>query len=141
MIVAGLDIGSLTIKTLILEDEKIKSFTIIPAGADVNKLTRDCLEMTLKKSGDDLKNLSSIVATGYGRINIPFSDKSITEITCHALGANWLNPKTRTVIDIGGQDSKVISIDKNGRVVDFIMNDKCAAGTGRFLEVMAIGKL
>jgi len=93
--------------------------------------------MTLKKSGDNFKNLSSIVATGYGRINVPFADKSITEITCHALGANWLNPGTRTVIDIGGQDSKVISIDENGRVVDFIMNDKCAAGTGRFLEVMA----
>jgi len=137
MIVAGLDIGSLTIKTLILEEGEIKSFTIIPTGADVNKLTRDCLEMTLKKSGDDFKSLSSIVATGYGRINIPFADKSITEITCHALGANRLNPETRTVIDIGGQDSKVISIDKNGRVVDFIMNDKCAAGTGRFLEVMA----
>lgn len=137
MLVAGLDIGSLTIKAVILEDGKIKGFTIIPTGAGINKLTRDCLEMTLEKSGDNFKDLSVIVATGYGRINIPFADKSITEITCHALGANWLNPDTRTVFDIGGQDSKVISIDRNGRVVDFIMNDKCAAGTGRFLEVMA----
>lgn len=137
MIVAGLDIGSLTIKTLILENEKIKSFTIIPAGADVNKMTKDCLELTLKKVGNDFKDLQTIVATGYGRINVPFADKSITEITCHALGANWLNTDTRTVIDIGGQDSKVISVDKDGRVVDFVMNDKCAAGTGRFLEVMA----
>ncbi|HAJ32904.1 MAG TPA: 2-hydroxyglutaryl-CoA dehydratase [Candidatus Atribacteria bacterium] len=137
MIVAGLDIGSLTIKVVILEDDKMKDFTIIPTGADINKLTKNCLELTLKKTENDFKDLSVIVATGYGRINIPFAHKSITEITCHALGANWLNPDTRTVIDIGGQDSKVISVGKNGRVVDFVMNDKCAAGTGRFLEVMA----
>jgi len=137
MVVAGVDIGSLTIKVVIFENGKIKAFTIIPNGADINKLTRNCLGTTLEKSGDNFKDLSFIVATGYGRINIPFAQKSITEITCHALGANWVNPNTRTVIDIGGQDSKVISVDKNGRVVDFIMNDKCAAGTGRFLEVMA----
>lgn len=137
MIVAGLDIGSLTIKAVIFEENKIKGFTIVPTGADVNKLTKDCLELTLKRTGNDFKDLQVIVATGYGRINVPFADKSITEITCHALGANWLNPDTRTVIDIGGQDSKVISGDQDGRVVDFVMNDKCAAGTGRFLEVMA----
>jgi predicted CoA-substrate-specific enzyme activase len=137
MVVAGLDIGSLTIKVVILEDKEIKDFTIMSTAAGINKLTRDCLEMTLKKSGNNFKDLSAIVATGYGRINIPFACKSITEITCHALGANWLNPDTRTVIDIGGQDSKVISVDKSGQVVDFVMNDKCAAGTGRFLEVMA----
>ncbi len=137
MIVAGLDIGSLTIKAVIFEENKIKGFTIVPTGADVNKLTKDCLELTLKRTGNDFKDLQVIVATGYGRINVPFADKSITEITCHALGANWLNPDTRTVIDIGGQDSKVISLDQDGRVVDFVMNDKCAAGTGRFLEVMA----
>ena len=137
MIVAGLDIGSLTIKVVIFEENKIKGFTIIPTGANVNKLTKDCLELTLKRTGNDFKDLQVIVATGYGRINVPFADKSITEITCHALGANWLNPDTRTVIDIGGQDSKVISVDQDGRVIDFVMNDKCAAGTGRFLEVMA----
>ncbi len=137
MLVAGLDVGSLTIKAVVLEDNTIKDFTIIPTGAEINKLTKDCLELTLKKTGDYFKDLKIIVATGYGRISIPFADKSITEITCHALGANWLNPDTRTVIDIGGQDSKVISVDKEGRVVDFVMNDKCAAGTGRFLEVMA----
>ncbi|HEC93726.1 MAG TPA: 2-hydroxyglutaryl-CoA dehydratase [Candidatus Atribacteria bacterium] len=137
MIVAGLDIGSLTIKAVIFKENKIKGFTIIPTGANVNKLTKDCLELTLKRTGNDFKDLQVIVATGYGRINVPFADKSITEITCHALGANWLNPDTRTVIDIGGQDSKVISVDQDGRVIDFVMNDKCAAGTGRFLEVMA----
>ncbi len=137
MIVAGLDVGSLTIKVVILEDGKIKDFTIMPTGANINKLTEDCLELTLKRAGNDFEDLQSIIATGYGRINIPFANKSITEITCHALGANWLNPDTRTVIDIGGQDSKVISVGKDGEVVDFVMNDKCAAGTGRFLEVMA----
>jgi len=137
MIVAGLDIGSLTIKAVIFEENKIKGFTIVPTGADANKLTKDCLELTLKRTGNDFKDLQAIVATGYGRISVPFTDKSITEITCHAIGANWLNPDTRTVIDIGGQDSKVISVDQDGRVVDFVMNDKCAAGTGRFLEVMA----
>ena len=137
MIVAGLDVGSLTIKAVVFEDGKIRGFTIIPTGPEVNKLTKKCLEITLEKTTNNLKELATIVVTGYGRINIPFADKCITEITCHAFGANWLNPSTRTVIDIGGQDSKVISIDKEGQVVDFIMNDKCAAGTGRFLEVMA----
>jgi len=74
---------------------------------------------------------------GYGRLSVDFADREITEITCHAVGAHSLYPKTRTVIDIGGQDSKVISVDESGKVIDFIMNDKCAAGTGRFLEVMA----
>ncbi|GAB4116274.1 MAG: acyl-CoA dehydratase activase [Candidatus Caldatribacteriota bacterium] len=137
MIVAGLDIGSLAIKALIWEDNKIKGFSIIPNGPNVNKLARDCLELTLQKTQINFKDLKVIFATGYGRVNIPFAHQSITEITCHALGAHWLNPKTRTVIDIGGQDSKVISLDAEGRVIDFVMNDKCAAGTGRFLEVMA----
>ncbi len=137
MIVAGLDIGSLAIKALIWEDNKIKGFSIIPNGHNVNKLARDCLELTLQKTQTNFKDLKVIFATGYGRVNIPFAHQSITEITCHALGAHWLNHKTRTVIDIGGQDSKVISLDDEGRVIDFVMNDKCAAGTGRFLEVMA----
>ncbi len=137
MKVAGLDIGSLAIKSLIWENNQIKGFTIIPAGHDVNKLARDCLELTLQKTQDRFEDLQVIFATGYGRVNVPFAHKSITEITCHALGAHWLNPKSRTVIDIGGQDSKVISVDQDGRVIDFVMNDKCAAGTGRFLEVMA----
>ncbi len=137
MIVAGLDIGSLTIKVVIFEENEIKGFTIIPTGTDVNKLTKDCLEQTLRRTGNNFRDLQAIVATGYGRINVPFANKSITEITCHALGASWINSDTRTVIDIGGQDSKVISVDQDGRVIDFVMNDKCAAGTGRFLEVMA----
>ena len=83
------------------------------------------------------KSLRRIVATGYGRNSVTFADKTITEITCHAAGAHFLNPELRSIIDIGGQDSKAIVMDKNGKVLDFAMNDKCAAGTGRFLEVMA----
>ena len=85
----------------------------------------------------DVGQIGRVVATGYGRIAVPFASKKVTEITCHARGAYHLFPQTRTVIDIGGQDSKVIRLGKDGRVVDFVMNDKCAAGTGRFLEVMA----
>lgn len=81
--------------------------------------------------------VESIVGTGYGRVSLPIFDKKVTEITCHARGAHYLFPETRTVVDIGGQDSKVIALDDDGSVAEFIMNDKCAAGTGRFLQVMA----
>ena len=83
------------------------------------------------------EDIDALVTTGYGRTAIKNGDKSITEITCHARGAHFLNPEVRTVIDIGGQDSKVIRLDENGAVANFVMNDKCAAGTGRFLEMMA----
>ena len=92
---------------------------------------------TLDKTGLVLEALDFIVATGYGRINVPFADKQITEITCHARGIQALFPTVRTVIDIGGQDSKGIKLDAGGKVINFVMNDKCAAGTGRFLEVIA----
>jgi len=137
MIAAGVDVGSLTTKTVILQDNKIRAFSIIPTGADSEKAARECFERTLREGNLDSKDLAAVVATGYGRIRVPFATRNITEITCHALGAHWLFPDTRLVVDVGGQDSKVISIDDGGRVVDFVMNDKCAAGTGRFLEVMA----
>jgi predicted CoA-substrate-specific enzyme activase len=95
------------------------------------------MERVLKEANITMEDLDNIVATGWGRENITFANKVITEITCHAIGAHFLIPETRTVIDIGGQDSKVMSIDEQGRVLNFAMNDKCAAGTGRFLEVMA----
>jgi predicted CoA-substrate-specific enzyme activase len=91
----------------------------------------------VSKAGILREQLRFIVATGYGRITVPFADKKITEISCHGMGAHHLFPDTGTVIDVGGQDSKVIRIDESGKVLDFTMNDKCAAGTGRFLEVMA----
>jgi predicted CoA-substrate-specific enzyme activase len=95
------------------------------------------LEEVLEIAGVDRSNVDKIVSTGYGRKSVSFADKVITEITCHGAGAHYTNPDVRTVIDIGGQDSKALAIDEDGRVKDFAMNDKCAAGTGRFLEVMA----
>ena len=95
------------------------------------------MEQALDSAGLTREDIDALVTTGYGRTAIESGDKSITEITCHARGAHYLNPDVRTVIDIGGQDSKVIRLDETGAVVNFVMNDKCAAGTGRFLEMMA----
>ena len=137
MIVAGIDIGSLSSEAVILRDGEIMSYSILPTGADTQKAARMCMREALERANLKFEDLAATVATGYGRINVPFATKTVTEITCHARGAHRLFPGTRTVIDMGGQDSKVISIDAEGRVLDFVMNDKCAAGTGRFLEVMA----
>jgi len=133
---AGIDIGSTMTKVVILKDGIITSI-IGPTGPEHKRLANKVMEDALKKSNLTLDEIAYIVATGYGRINVPFSDKQITEITCHAKGVKYLFPKARTIIDIGGQDVKGIKIDGNGRVNDFVMNDKCAAGTGRFIEVIA----
>jgi predicted CoA-substrate-specific enzyme activase len=96
------------------------------------------MEEAIKLAGlSSLTDLQYIVGTGYGRLKVPFANENVSEITCHARGAHWLNPAVRTVVDIGGQDCKVMSVDKNGRVIEFAMNDRCAAGTGRFFEAMA----
>jgi predicted CoA-substrate-specific enzyme activase len=135
--VAGVDIGSLTAKAVILQDANILGYSVIPTGPDVVKVAEQSLSAALDKAGLERDHLAAVVSTGYGRAMVPLASKSVTEITCDAKGAHHLFPETRMVIDIGGQDSKVISLDSAGRVVDFAMNDKCAAGTGRFLEVMA----
>ena len=137
MIVAGVDIGSLTAKAVILQDTDILGYSIIPTGPDVTRVAEHTLTTALDKAGLRRDQLSAIVSNGYGRAKVPLASKSVTEITCDAKGAHHLFPKTRMVVDIGGQDSKVISLNGEGRVIDFAMNDKCAAGTGRFLEVMA----
>jgi predicted CoA-substrate-specific enzyme activase len=134
---AGLDIGSLSSEALLLGQDGIRAYTIVRTGANPLKAARLCLDEALANAGLRESVVSALVATGYGRIRVPFADREITEITCHARGAYHLFPSTRTVIDIGGQDSKVIVLDERGRVRDFTMNDRCAAGTGRFLEVMA----
>jgi predicted CoA-substrate-specific enzyme activase len=95
------------------------------------------MEEALRKANLSFDAMTYIVSTGYGRINVPFADKQVTEISCHAKGVSSLFPEARTIVDIGGQDSKAITIDKDGRVTNFIMNDKCAAGSGRFVEVIA----
>lgn len=137
MLVVGIDIGSLTSKVVIMDESHIRGYAILRSGLNIKTTVANCLKEAFKDTGLKQESVKKIVATGYGRANIPIAEKTVTEITCHAKGAYWLNPDIRTVIDIGGQDSKVISISDQGQVVDFMMNDKCAAGTGRFLEVMA----
>ncbi len=135
---AGIDIGSTMTKAVITDGEgKVLGSIIGPTGAEHRHLALQVLAGILDKTGLALEGLDFIVATGYGRINVPFADKQITEITCHARGIRALFPTVRTVIDIGGQDSKGIKLDAGGKVINFVMNDKCAAGTGRFLEVIA----
>lgn len=136
--VAGIDSGSTSTDVVILDqDGKIKSTMIIPTGGGAMMSAEKSLELAVEKAGIKKEEIVRIVTTGYGRAYIDSGDDSITEITCHAKGAHYLNPNVRTVIDIGGQDIKAISIDENGAVKNFLMNDKCAAGTGRFLEMMA----
>lgn len=136
--VAGIDSGSTSTNVVILnENKKILSYSIVKTGAKSIEGAYKALEEALYKAALKKDDLKLIISTGYGRISIPFANKKLTEITCHGKGANFLNKDIRTVIDIGGQDSKVIRIDENGDVKDFVMNDKCAAGTGRFLEMMA----
>jgi len=134
---AGMDIGSRMTKVVIM-DNAVLSSHVVSTGPEQRKLANKVMEEALAKAKLSFDDLTYVVATGYGRINVPFADKQITEITCHARGIGHLLPSVRTVIDIGGQDTKGIKLDK-GRPVDFVMNDKCAAGTGRFLELMAEG--
>jgi (R)-2-hydroxyacyl-CoA dehydratese activating ATPase len=132
---AGVDIGSTMTKVVIMSD-RIEASLIGPTGPEHRKLAHKVMEEALGRAGLRFEDISYVVATGYGRINVPFADKQVTEITCHARGLHSLLPTAKTVVDIGGQDSKGIKI-KGGKVADFVMNDKCAAGTGRFLEVIA----
>ena len=135
---AGVDSGSSSTDVVILDEQgKICAAVIVPTGAGADAGAEKALAQALKQAGLTRGDLRRIVTTGYGRSHIRQSDQSITEITCHAKGAHYLNPEVRTIIDIGGQDSKVIRLDEKGNVKNFVMNDKCAAGTGRFLEMMA----
>ncbi len=137
MITAGIDIGSITAKAAILNNDRVIGTRVVFTGYNAKQAGQNVMDGLLSESGLTFGDLSAVVATGYGRNSVEFAAKSITEITCHGTGAHFINPKVRFIIDVGGQDSKVIRIDADGRVVDFAMNDKCAAGTGRFLEVMA----
>ncbi|MFQ6015178.1 MAG: acyl-CoA dehydratase activase [Anaerolineae bacterium] len=138
MIVAGIDVGSLSTNTVLLNEEKeILGYSIIYTGARSKDAARNSFDQALLRAALAEEEVSFILSTGYGREIVPFADTQVTEITCHALGAHFLFPDTRTVLDIGGQDSKAIRVSPEGKVLDFAMNDKCAAGTGRFLEVMA----
>jgi predicted CoA-substrate-specific enzyme activase len=139
MIYAGIDAGSRTIKAVLLDAENLNVLAsgIKDQGVKQADLAETLLKDILKSAGVNRKDVIRIVATGYGRNAIDFADTTITEITCHACGVHHWIPDVRTVVDIGGQDSKVLRLEPDGSVRDFVMNDRCAAGTGRFLEVVA----
>ncbi|MCD8300999.1 MAG: acyl-CoA dehydratase activase [Clostridiales bacterium] len=138
MYIMGIDSGSTSTNAVIINEKKeILASAVLRTGARSSESAQRILKQVLSQAGLELPDLSSIVSTGYGRVSIPFADRNVTEISCHGRGAYFLNPKVRTILDIGGQDSKAIKLNEQGEVVDFVMNDKCAAGTGRFLEMMA----
>ena len=133
----GIDSGSRTTKIVVLNKRNLIFSDITDTGVNPKKTAEKLYHNALLECSLSESEISAIYSTGYGRNIVLFADKKVSEITCHARGVNFLFPEARTVIDIGGQDSKVILLDENGKVSDFVMNDKCAAGTGRFLEVVA----
>ena len=139
MICAGIDAGSRSIKAVLFDTEqsRVLASAIADQGVDQQRLAAELFERILHDAGVDRAQVAGVIATGYGRNRVQFADTTITEITCHARGVHHLAPETCTIIEIGGQDSKVISLEQGGRVRDFSMNDRCAAGSGRFLEVLA----
>ncbi|MBU0515196.1 MAG: 2-hydroxyglutaryl-CoA dehydratase [Proteobacteria bacterium] len=135
---AGIDVGSLSTDVVIIDEgPRVVGYSIVTTGAKSTTAADKALAAALDRAGISRDQITAMIATGYGRVSVPLADKAVTEITCHGLGAHHLFPGTGTVIDVGGQDSKVIKVGPKGKVLDFNMNDKCAAGTGRFLEVMA----
>ncbi|HPI93336.1 MAG TPA: acyl-CoA dehydratase activase [Deltaproteobacteria bacterium] len=134
---AGIDIGSITAKAAVLEDGRILGTHVIFTGYNVEMAARKVFDELLASLGTEASSIGKIISTGYGRNSVPFAHKAMTEIICHGAGAHSLKSDVHTVIDVGGQDSKALVVDDAGMVKDFVMNDKCAAGTGRFLEVMA----
>lgn len=141
MIVAGCDVGSLTSKAVVMIMENgsscIVGASIIRSRTNPHVISEKALNEAMEKAGINRSRVECCVGTGYGRERMPFTDESASEIKCHAKGAHWLLPSARTVIDIGGQDCKAIQLDEKGNVIEFSTNDKCASGTGRFMEVMA----
>ena len=137
LITAGVDIGSTASKALVLSDGRVLSQIVGPSTTNPSRTAREIFDEALAQAGVAEADVAYVVGTGYGRTQVPFADRNISEITCHGRGAHHLAPSVRTVIDIGGQDTKVILVDDEGSLLDFVMNDKCAAGTGRFLEAMA----
>ena len=134
---AGVDLGSTMTKIVIMDEgERTVAAVVKHTGAEHRRLAGQVMQEALKKASLASDDIMYIVATGYGRINVPFADRHFTELTCHARGVSKIFPSVRLAIDIGGQDSKVLQI-KHGKLLDFVMNDKCAAGTGRFLEILA----
>ncbi|MGM0452785.1 MAG: acyl-CoA dehydratase activase [Thermodesulfobacteriota bacterium] len=137
MIVAGCDIGSMTAKAVIMENHRLLSSAVMRAKTKPAESAGQVMDRAIADAGISAADIAYTVGTGYGRTQIPFVDHVESEISCHAKGAGSVLPSVRTVIDIGGQDAKATRMDADGRVARYIYNDKCASGTGRFLEVMA----
>ncbi len=138
IITAGVDVGSVSTQAVILVDGELYAYSNRRTGANSPDSAQKAMEWALEGTGLSLEKIQYIVGTGYGRVNVPFAHKTITEIACHARGANFMyGPSVRTILDMGGQDCKAIHCDHRGKVLAFLMNDKCAAGTGRGMEVFA----
>ncbi len=137
MVYAGIDIGSNTAKAALINENRVLGTHVIPTGYNPLNAGLTVFKILLEKLKISKKDVAAIISTGYGRASINFADKAMTEIICHGTGAHFMNPNIRGIIDVGGQDSKAILLDTKGLVENFAMNDKCAAGTGRFFEVMA----
>ncbi len=137
MIAAGIDIGSLSTKAVIMDEQKMLGWNVIYTGADPVESAGLAMTAITERLKLEMEQIQYIVATGYGRVNVPFAQGTITEISCHARGNHYYFPKVRTILDMGGQDCKAIRCDENGKLTNFVMNDKCAAGTGRHLERVA----
>jgi bzd-type benzoyl-CoA reductase Q subunit len=138
VVTAGVDIGSVSSKAVIMTDGELYAYNIMRTGSSSPDSAQKTMNWALEGTGMKLDNIHYTVGTGYGRVNVPFANRAITEIACHARGANYIwGPTVRTVLDMGGQDCKAIHCDERGKVTAFLMNDKCAAGTGRGMEVFA----
>jgi benzoyl-CoA reductase subunit A len=138
IITAGVDVGSVSSQAAVLVDGDLYSFSNTRTGSDSPDSARKAMGIAVEETGLTLDNIDYCIGTGYGRVNVPMAQRTITEIACHARGANFMyGPEVRTVMDMGGQDCKAINCDDRGKVLNFMMNDKCAAGTGRGMEVFA----
>lgn len=137
MIVAGCDVGALTAKAVVMKDDTLLGYELIRSRAESVQSATQVMTLLLDKLGLSFNDIDYCVSTGYGRVMVPFADENVSEISCHGRGAKWLVPTIKTIIDVGGQDSKAIYVDAKGFVKDFRMSTKCAAGTGRALELMA----
>lgn len=137
-ITVGIDVGSVSSQAVIMADGEIFAYSNLRTGSDSPGSARRALKFALEQTDMPEDRMDYCVGTGYGRVNVPFADRTVTEIACHARGANFIyGPRVHTVLDVGGQDIKAIQCDEKGRVINFLMNDKCAAGTGRGMEVLA----
>ncbi len=138
LITAGVDVGSVSTQAVVMLDGELYCYCNIHTGSESAKSAQRAMQWALEQTGLSVEKIHYIIGTGYGRVNVPFAGRTVTEIACHAKGANFIyGPSVRTILDMGGQDCKAIRCDHEGKVLSFLMNDKCAAGTGRGMEVLA----